>query len=74
MEFFLVFISVLLGFMRVAGLHGAAYQAFAHLWTGFLVGVAWGVWSDRRDRILAAVLFVLLTALEVACFLLGVGG
>lgn len=61
--FVLIFISILLGGIRVAGVTHIAFQALAHLF----VGVLFGGWLVNKDKRLI-VLLILLTLLETVCF------
>lgn len=44
-----VFVSVTLACLRVLGCRSEAFQASAHLWVGFLIGMAVSRWRDRRQ-------------------------
>lgn len=60
----LVALSVAVGLPRVLGQHSEMYQAIAHVYVGGLGGA----WIAERRR-LDLVLLLVLSALEVACFL-----
>lgn len=60
-----VLIGVLLGSLRVAGVKSMFFQGVAHIFVGGLGGA----WLVGRRRLHAA-LFIGLTILEIACFLL----
>jgi hypothetical protein len=67
-----ILISVLLAALRIAGIKHEAFQAIAHLWVGglcggFALGRYWRVGGYR----LFAWLVVILSIIEVACFLKG---
>jgi hypothetical protein len=58
-----ILIAVILGGLRIAGVKHLAFQAAAHLYLGWLIGVWW--YGDKR---LALWLAIALSILEVACF------
>jgi len=70
-------LALILGGMRVFGVTHVAFQAAAHLFVGGLFG-GWLMNATNEDRIAAGRpvkwwllwLFLFMTALEVACFLL----
>lgn len=64
----LLLVSLALAVLRIAGLKHGAFQAFAHLWVGGLVG-AWLV--GRSPECLWLVVW--LSVVELACFLFGGG-
>lgn len=64
MTIFLSIVSVALAALRIGGFTSSAFQAVAHLWVGGLVG-AW-LAGDRPSRLWLA---LMLSAVEVACFL-----
>lgn len=61
-----ILISLFLALARVAGLQGQAFQAVAHMWMGFLIGVA--IYS-RVNRTWSIWLIITLSVVEVICFL-----
>lgn len=72
MKLALVLAAAALGALRVAGHTGEAFQAVAHCFVGGLLG-AWLALRPTRAARLPLALAVALSALETACFLLGVG-
>lgn len=63
----LVIVSIVFAGMRIGGLKGQSFQAFAHLWVGFLIAAAIYNKGKRLKFILSA---VFLTIVEVACAIL----
>jgi hypothetical protein len=65
-------IAIALAALRVGGHRSEAFQATAHLFVGGLLAYGWSVDKSRLPPStwqLSAWLAVLLTAVEVACFL-----
>jgi hypothetical protein len=61
--FFIGFVSGTLALVRMTGHKSQSYQAVAHLWVGWLIGL----WMFRGDA-LAGWTIVALSVIEVACF------
>lgn len=57
--------------LRIAGLESPAFQASAHLFVGGL----FGMWAEGGKSARPALwLALLLSGVELACFVLGIGG
>jgi hypothetical protein len=70
----LVLVAVVFAVLRVLGWKSEAYQAFAHLYLGCLIGGWYLTYDDRGwngcDRGLLS-LALILSAVELVCFLVG---
>jgi hypothetical protein len=60
-------ICAVLAAIRIAGAKSETFQAAAHLWMGALIAV-WYLRYDRDDAKIAGWLVVVLSVVEVACF------
>ncbi len=71
MAFLIVILSAFFGLERAFGIHGhrltwpGTFEAFAHIWIGFLLAL----WIFRRDyRRVAWISFAAITAVETVMF------
>lgn len=68
----IVIVSALLAAIRIAGCIHEAFQAIAHLWVGGLCGAFMlGRYFQPSIRRLCGWLVVILSIIEVACFIAG---
>lgn len=65
MEFLLLIIALLFCGLRIAGVNHEIFQAFAHLFVGYLLGSLSGAVPSRK--ILLWTLIGVLVVIEVAC-------
>ena len=61
-HFLLIAVSLLLAVLRALGCKSESFQAIAHLWIGFLIGVA------LLRYYTPVILVILLSVVEVICF------
>lgn len=74
MNTFLVVVSVVFGLLRIFGLKSKSFQAFAHLWVGYIIGVYWSIQylEDIQFVVDTRMLFwniIALSVVEIGCFL-----
>jgi hypothetical protein len=74
MNTFLVCTSIIFGLLRIFGLKTKSFQAFAHLWVGYLAGIYWAVFHLEDIQFIVDTRMLLwnivaLSVVELACFL-----
>lgn len=63
MIYFNIILSILFAVLRIIGIKSQLYQAFVHLFTGYLFGVWFG-----KKQLVNLIIFILLLTVEILCF------